>query len=79
MSGHITLTATDAQYQFLDPNGSDRNVTLWVPAAGDAIVVKHIGGANSLAIKHSGGSTLTTLAAGEVGVLIYDGTEWQGM
>lgn len=77
-SGNLTLTTASKSYQFVDPNGADRDVTLHgSPATGDAYVVKNIGGANSVVVKNSGGSTLATLTAGQSTTVIYDGAAWQ--
>lgn len=65
-SGTVTLANTDPMFIEIDPNGSNRDVTF--PAKGDdnhAYVVKHGGSANTLTLKQSGGTTITTLAAGE--------------
>jgi len=79
MTGHAILTDTDTIYEMLDPNGSDRDVTLPTPTNGMAFVLKHIGVANTLTVKDAGGSAITggTLTTGEVKTYLYDGTAWQ--
>lgn len=78
MSGNVTLTTASTTYQFFDCNASDRNVTLPVAAAGMCFVIYNFGSANTITVKDSGGSTVTTVAANNsFHTLIYDGTAWQ--
>lgn len=77
MAGTLTLTTTSAVYNFLDPNGSDRQVTLPTAAAGISFVFDHIGGANTITVKDAGASTVTTLTTGQIKTVIYDGMAWQ--
>jgi len=76
-TGTVALTSTSAHYQFVEPNGSDRDVTLPVAATGMAFVISHVGVANVITVKNSAGTTQTTVAAGEVKTLIYSGTAWR--
>jgi hypothetical protein len=77
MSSNATLTTSSNSYQFFDPNGSDRDVTLPSGVLGQAFLIKHIGGANTITIKASGGSTVTTATTGVIKTLVYDGSAWQ--
>lgn len=79
MSGNLTLAFGDPTYQFLDPNGSNRDVTLPTAVTGISYVIDHIGGANTLTVKDAGASTIDTLAAGDIVTFVYDGTAWQVM
>lgn len=66
-SGSVTLTNTDPAFVEIDPNGSNRDVNF--PAKSDdnhGYFVHHVGSANTLTLKRSGGATITTLAAGEL-------------
>lgn len=79
LSANKTLTTSDAQYHFLDPNGSNRDVTMPTEAAGMAYFIKNDGTANTITVKDSGGTAIgdNSLAAG-IGVgYLYDGIEWQ--
>jgi hypothetical protein len=80
MSGNLTLTYDySGIYLFRDPNGANRDITLWAtPRAGSHIYVKNIGSANNLVIKNSGGTEIITLPPGVATVLIADGNgDWQ--
>jgi hypothetical protein len=80
LSGNKTITATAPQYQFLDPNGSNRDVTLPVAVSGMLFIVKNIGtGGYTLTVKDSGGSAITggVIANSVVMGFMYDGTAWQ--
>lgn len=76
-TGTVALTAASASYQCIDPNGSDRDVTLPAGVTGLGYVISHIGLANTLTVKASGGATVTTATAGEVKTVIYSGTAWR--
>lgn len=78
LSGTYTATfaSDNCSYLFLDPNGSDRTVTLWAsPQDGDQIAIKNTGGANQLNVKNNGGTSLIDLDAGETVCIIYD-SDW---
>ena len=76
-SGNIVLTAASAHYQFIDPNGSDRDVTLPTAATGMAFVIKNYAAANTLTVKDAAAATVTTVVAGDAATVIYDGVAWQ--
>ena len=77
-TGDITLTSASASYQFIDPNGTNRDCTLpGTPATGLAYTVKHFGSANTVVVKDAAAATLVTLTAGDTATIIYDGTAWQ--
>lgn len=80
LSGASTLTATSAQYQFLDPNGANRDVNLPTAATNMLYIIKNIGtGGYTLTVKDSGGSAITggTIANNVAMGFYYDGTAWQ--
>ncbi len=66
-SGNVTLLNTDPIFIEIDPNGADRDVTF--PAKEDnnhGYFIHHVGSANTLTLKRSGGAEITTLSAGEI-------------
>jgi hypothetical protein len=85
-SGTVTLTTASAWTQFIDPDGSDRDVTL--PALSGATDQKFWisnsanGSGEDLTVKEAagdGGSTIATLGPG-MGVLFScDGTSWRAI
>lgn len=77
MSGDVTLVATDKTFQYLDPDGTDRIVTLPTPVAGMCFVITHAGSADTITVKDDGGATLGTLSAGDFTTLIYSGSDWR--
>lgn len=78
LSANKSIVVSDSRSQYLDPNGSDRDVTLYAsPTAGDYFLVKNIGSANILTLKNNGGTTITTIAINVAVAVQYDGTEWQ--
>lgn len=80
LSGNKTIAATDPQYQFLNPNGSNRDVTLPSATQEMFFVIKNIGSAgNTLIVKDSGGTAVTggTIANNVAMGFYYDGTAWQ--
>lgn len=81
LSGNKSITTNDVQVQLLNPNGANRDVTLYAtPATGDAFIFKNTGSAgNVLALKNNGGTTLVTIANGVSAAVVYDGTNWQLM
>mgnify|MGYP000107864420 CR=1 FL=1 len=83
LSADKTLVAgTDPMYQFLDPNGANRIITLDTASAkvGDRFVIKNNGAYNtyrSLQIKQSSVIIDTIYSLGSK-MFIFDGTNWQG-
>ena len=75
-SGTITLTAASTMYQFIDANGSDRNVDLPAEAAGLAFFIANVGGANTLTVRNDAAGTEATLAVGECATLISGASAW---
>lgn len=82
LSGNISLAVGDAEFQKLDPSGTNRNVTL--PSAGNsegkAFEILNTGNsAASLTVQNSGGTTVATLSNGEKATFVCDGTSWTEM
>ena len=81
MSGDVVLVTLSPPIQFLDPNGSARNVDL--PAAagneGAQFFFHHTGGANDITVRLTGaGATVFTLSTTESGLASCNGTTWVG-
>lgn len=79
LSGNLVLAwNTDAQYQFLNPNGSDRVVTLWAAStSGEFVFIRNNGTANTLEIKDASAVSQDILIPGERAMYHWDGAEWQ--
>ena len=83
LTGDKTLTpGTDEMYQYLDPNGASRTITLATSTAkaGDRWMIKNNGSYSSsyyLQIQQ-GGTDLDYIYAQGVKHFIFDGTNWQG-
>lgn len=71
-----TIAATDPQVHLLDPDGSDRTVTLPTPTTGLTFTIKNTGGANDLDVEDAGASPVVTIAFGETVTVIYNGSAW---
>lgn len=80
LSGNKTLTTTSEQYQFLNPNGSNRDVILPTAATDMLYFIKNTGSAgNTLIVKDSGGTAVTggTIANTVIMGFFYNGSSWQ--
>lgn len=76
MTGTLTLSANSRRYQFCNPNGSDRTVTLPTGVSGLGFVFKHTGGANTLTINDASNALVTSLTTGQAATVIHDGSTW---
>lgn len=79
LAGALTLVATDAVAQFLDPGGAGRNVTL--PALQDGLVFFFVNTADAaevLTIKDAAGNTICTPTQAESAIVWCNGTIWGG-
>lgn len=63
-------------FHFLDPNGSDRDVTLPPHKSGLLVAVSHTGSANILTVKDTGGTTIGTISQSSGTIYISDGANW---
>jgi hypothetical protein len=75
-SGTVTLADSDPIFIEIDPDGADRDVNC--PAAGNdnhIYIVRHVGSANTLTVKRSGGTSVGTISAGTVVFLIPSAAE----
>jgi len=78
LSANKTLVDTDVLFQSLNPNGSDRDVTLPALGSGNhAFVIANSGGANVLTVKNPAAATLAILAAGDAALFASDGVTWR--
>lgn len=82
MTGNATLTSGGSTaVQRLNPNGSNRTVTL--PAEADSLglyyFVFHSGTANTIAVQDDTPVTVKTLSAGQCGFFTCNGTAWTGV
>lgn len=78
LTGNLTLTTDDATYQFIDGNGSDRDITSPTEFRGLNFVIQNISDTETLTFKSSAAATITTIAAGSTKTFIYT-TTWRYM
>ena len=79
LSDAKSLTISDKQQQFLDPNGLDRNVFMVTEAtaSGLSFWIINSGTTGNLLIKNSAGNQdLLTISTGQIGYLTCNGTIW---
>lgn len=78
LSANKSIAETDKESQELDPNGADRNVTLYAsPTAGDYFSFKNTGtGGFNLFLKNNAGTTLAKIGNGVAIAVLYNGTTW---
>ena len=82
LSGALTLTKSAAQFQRIDPGGSNRNVTLPVVTSSDegyfVVLASAADAAENLTVKDSGGSTIGTCNQSDLGIFYVDSSgSWQ--
>ena len=81
LSANKTLVATDYVTQWLDPNGSDRDITL--PAEADStdlfFIILNTANAKEedLVIKTDAPATITTIGPNQAAILACNGTTWK--
>lgn len=75
LAGDLSLTSADALYQYLNPGGADRIVTIATSAV--AKVVQNTGGANTLTLKDETGATIAVVSPGSTVSVMYTGTSWR--
>lgn len=77
LSANKVLSTADKFYQMLDPNGSDRDVTLPAEADGVEFFISNTGSTNTLQIKNDAGTAQgTPIVAGASVTIVSDGTSW---
>ena len=79
LSGNKTVSESSPQYQCLNPNGSNRDVTLPVGTTGMQFIIKNTGSAGEvLTVKNSGGTAIGNNISNTFAfAYVYDGTTWQ--
>jgi hypothetical protein len=80
LSGTHTLTSSSAQLQFLDPNGSNRTVSLPTAATSLFFTVKNIasvGGGKYLIVRDASSILVDVIGPQEEFTYTYEGTAWQ--
>ncbi len=75
LTANKALLETDATYQFLDPNGSNKNVVLDSMTNTKAFVIKNTG--ISFYLNVQAGSQSYAVAVGGMVALVWDGSIWQ--
>ena len=80
LAGTKTLTDADIPVQYLNPDGSGRDVNLPAEAAANHIfiIVNTADAAEDLTIKDDSPATIITVGQNEAGVVVSDGTDWKG-
>ena len=76
ISAAKSLVEKDSYYQRLDGGLADRDINLPAEKDGIAYVIMNAGSTNSLVVKDDAGSTIATLAAGDVNTFVCDGSAW---
>ena len=83
LSGTKTLSNTDNQFQFLDPNGANRDVLLPSSTTAGGLeftIVNTTSGIYTLTVKDStGNTTITTIDPEEISKFACNGTIWKTM
>lgn len=77
LAGAVTLDATSSWFQFLDPGGAHRDVTL--PAEVDGMcfwIFNRADAAENLVIKDDAAATVGTINQSEGAIVAYDGSAW---
>jgi hypothetical protein len=75
LNANKTLQAPDATYQFLDPNGANRTITLDTVTSIKAFVIKNTG--TSFYLNVLADSQNYAVAVGGMVALVWDGSIWQ--
>jgi hypothetical protein len=79
----VALTASSAVYQFINPNGANRDVTLptlTAPDDGRPFCIKNTGTlGNALTVRHSGVQVGFPVGNGFALTVIWTGTKWEAV
>lgn len=77
LSGDLTLSATDAMVQNIDPGGANRTITLPAEANGLVFVIgNRADAAEDLTVQDDSSTTIATVNQDDVGYFVSDGTGW---
>lgn len=81
LSANKTLVVADYAAQWLDPGGSDRDITLPAEAASESVMFLILndadGAGEDLVVKNDAAATIATLGPGMSGIFSCDGTDWK--
>lgn len=80
LAGNLTLTDQYRSILKIDPDGSNRDVTLPAEATSNGLyfrIINNAGGAENLVVKDDGGNTIGTINQNEQGEFWCDGTDWR--
>ena len=75
----VVITQNGSLVNFIDPNGSDRTVTLPPLEDGRFYVVSNIGTTDELEVRADDGSLITTLLAADTALLFASDSEWMAL
>lgn len=76
LTGNLTLTEDSPILHLVDPNGSNRTVTLPAAQLGGFFLIGNSGSANSILVNNSVAVLQTTLTAGQGALLASNGSVW---
>tara|TARA_R110000868_G_scaffold123583_1_gene327157 strand:- start:1402 stop:3099 length:1698 start_codon:yes stop_codon:yes gene_type:complete len=78
LAGNKTITSTDEYYELLDPDGTNRTVTLETTnmSEGQSFYIKNTGTSGSLEVKQSS-TSLLYIPSGHFAIFTFDGTNWK--
>lgn len=82
LTGTLTLSDSDLPVQYLDPGGSDRDVTLPAEASstnGAFWIANTADAAETLTVKDDGGNTIDTVAQDEAKFFFCNGVSWRAL
>ena len=75
-----TMVITDAQWQFLNPDGENRTIILPAEAISTGYIyyiMNMADAAESITVKDDGGTTVMTVSQNEMGIALCNGTTWR--
>lgn len=80
LSGNATLSKASHAIQLMDPNGSNRNITLPDVAASKGYIFRIVntGSGADLVVKNAAASTIATISQNQSGYVASDGVTWSG-
>lgn len=77
LSADVVIVDKDSLFQLIDGGGTDRAVTLPAEKSGRVYMISNVGASHNLNLKKSDGSTAVgTIAHGESGWVVCDGSDW---
>ena len=78
LSTGLTLVSSSAQYQFLDPNGANRTITLPTAATNMLFIISNVAASGGfvLNVVNAASTAVVTIANNVTIGVYYDGTTW---